>query len=431
MLPGNYGEVAFTWSVDKPEAIALDGKVTRTYENQEVILTCVMEYREKTREVKYRVTVKGLERLERIIYFDSQGGSEVPNITAKAGDSISKPEDPEREGYRFLGWFILGSDEEFVFEEMPDMDLALRAKWEKILYTISFESAGGSPVDAIRAGLNDDISSPENPVREDYRFLGWYEEGSDKEFIFYKMPARDITLYARWEEIIYHTISFESEGGSEVESITAEVGSTILRPVDPECAGYSFIGWFEEGSDEEFVFHLMPESDVVLYARWELCTEGLEFVPNFPFYEVAGYSGTATEVHIPSKYMGYTVTGIRHFAFGNSAITSVSIPATVNEIDSLAFKNCKSLESIHIPASVENIGVEVFEGCDKLFIYVESPAEPEGWEEDWHGGRPRYFGVDEVKEEAGIYYLVQEGAATVTRYAGSAEILDLERRSRA
>ena len=169
----------------------------------------------------------------------------------------------------------------------------------------------------------------------------------------------------------------------------------------------------------------MPERDVVLYARWELCTEGLEFVPNFPFYEVAGYSGTATEVHIPSKYMGYTVTGIRHFAFGNSAITSVSIPATVNEIDSLAFKNCKSLESIHIPASVENIGVEVFEGCDKLFIYVEAPAEPEGWEEDWHGGRPRYFGVDEVKEEAGIYYLVQEGAATVTRYAGSAEILDL------
>ncbi|MFT3950988.1 MAG: leucine-rich repeat protein [Oscillospiraceae bacterium] len=67
---------------------------------------------------------------------------------------------------------------------------------------------------------------------------------------------------------------------------------------------------------------------------------------------IYGYSGSPSELEIPSKLDGKTVTGINDGAFyGFQSLTSVTIPASVTSIGIWAFEYCLSLTSIHVDAS--------------------------------------------------------------------------------
>ena len=73
-----------------------------------------------------------------------------------------------------------------------------------------------------------------------------------------------------------YTITFDSRGGSAVESITAEAGSAIKAPDNPTKAGYVFAGWYESSdfgatlNDTPFTFSYMPARVFTLYAKWGL-----------------------------------------------------------------------------------------------------------------------------------------------------------------
>ena len=98
-------------------------------------------------------------------------------------------------------------------------------------------------------------------------------------------------------------------------------------------------------------------------------TEGLIFslINNGTEYEVSGYTGTATEVIIPSKYQGKLVTSIGERAFSYCySITSITIGNSVKAIGDYAFLCCDSLTSIVIPNSVEAIGENAFSACENL-----------------------------------------------------------------
>ena len=98
-------------------------------------------------------------------------------------------------------------------------------------------------------------------------------------------------------------------------------------------------------------------------------TEGLIFnlINNGTEYEVKGYTGTATEVIIPSTYEGKPVTSIGERAFWYcDSLTSIVIPNSVKAIGDYAFYNCDSLTSIVIPNSVEAIGYDTFSYCNNL-----------------------------------------------------------------
>ena len=98
--------------------------------------------------------------------------------------------------------------------------------------------------------------------------------------------------------------------------------------------------------------------------------------------EITKYTGTATEVVIPSTYSlsedgtvlsgtDYTITGIAdgdeyNGAFTATNITNITIPDSVTSIGNWAFSDCHSLTSITIPASVASIGFGAFWCCDKL-----------------------------------------------------------------
>ena len=71
------------------------------------------------------------------------------------------------------------------------------------------------------------------------------------------------------------TITFNSNGGSEVQSIQVEPGDKIAPPTAPTKSGERFVGWYESAdggttlNDTEFVFGYMPRKDITLYAKWQ------------------------------------------------------------------------------------------------------------------------------------------------------------------
>ena len=130
------------------------------------------------------------------------------------------------------------------------------AKWAANTYTITFDTAGGSEIAPITQDYGTVITAPEAPTREGYTFIGW-----DKA-IPTTMPAENMTVTAQWE-INQYTITFDTNGGSEIAPITQDYGTAITAPADPTREGYTFIGWDTE------IPTTMPAENITLKARWK------------------------------------------------------------------------------------------------------------------------------------------------------------------
>ena len=93
------------------------------------------------------------------ITFDTAGGSSIDSIVVKENDTITKPDDPTKEGYTFLGWYI--GDEEFNFEDLVKSDLTLVAKWEENKNSSSGSSSSGETTtnNNSKINLNNNLSA--------------------------------------------------------------------------------------------------------------------------------------------------------------------------------------------------------------------------------------------------------------------------------
>ena len=185
------------------------------------------------------------------ITFDTNGGSEIAPITQDYGTEITAPDNPTRKGYTFKGW-----DKE-IPETMPAENITVTAQWEINRYTITFDTAGGSEIAPITQDYGTNITAPADPTREGYTFKGW-----DKE-IPKTMPAENMTVKAQWE-INQYTISFDTNGGSEIAPITQDYGTKITAPADPTRKGYTFKGWDKE------IPKTMPAENMTVKAQWEI-----------------------------------------------------------------------------------------------------------------------------------------------------------------
>ena len=90
-----------------------------------------------------------------------------------------------------------------------------------------------------------------------------------------------ITLTAQWT-INQYTVTFNSNGGSAVASITEDYDTEIAKPTDPTLTGYTFVGWYYDvalTNAVTFPFNL-PAYSLTLYAKWSGITYDITFVEN-------------------------------------------------------------------------------------------------------------------------------------------------------
>ncbi|QVK18233.1 leucine-rich repeat protein [Mycoplasmatota bacterium] len=261
--------------------------------------------------------------------------------------------------------------------------------------TITFNSNGGTEVSSITQDYNTKVTKPDDPTKTGYFFDGWYSD-SDITTIyeFTKIPKKDITLYAKWN-IKRYTITFNSNGGTEVSSITQDYNTKVTKPNDPTKTGYAFGGWYSDSDiTTVYDFTSIPKEDITLYAKWiELSTEGLKYtLLEDNTYSVEGYSGSYPYLLIPKVYNGRAVTAIDSYAFsGVTSLKSVTIPNSITTIGGFAFyldsnlttvifeegsqlttiefssfAEAKNLTSITIPNSVTTIEQGAFSGVRSL-----------------------------------------------------------------
>jgi len=247
------------------------------------------------------------------ISFEENGGSEVLDITQEYNSSITQPENPSRIGYTFDGWFTDKTfKNEYVFSTMPEENVTLYAKWTINQYTISFNTLGGSEINPITQNYNSTISSPSSPTKTGHSFAGWYlDEECTKEYTISKMPAENITLYAKWE-INQYTISFNTLGGNVIDSITQNYNTSVTQPENPSRTGYTFDGWYSDRSCSiEYTFSNMPAENITLFAGWTLNSYSISFNVDGGS-EVApikqDYNTSLTKPNNPSK-LGYSFAG--------------------------------------------------------------------------------------------------------------------------
>ena len=226
------------------------------------------------------------------ITFDTNGGSEIAPITQDYGTEITAPDNPTRKGYTFKGW-----DKE-IPETMPAENITVKAQWEINQYTITFDTNGGSEIAPITQDYGTEITAPDNPTRKGYTFKGW-----DKE-IPKTMPAENITVKAQWE-INQYTITFDTNGGSEIAPITQDYGTEITAPDNPTRKGYTFKGWDKE------IPKTMPAENITLKAQWEINQYTITFDTNGGSEIAPITQDYGTEITAPDKptRKGYTFKG--------------------------------------------------------------------------------------------------------------------------
>ena len=239
------------------------------------------------------ITVKAQWEINQYtITFDTNGGSEIAPITQDYGTEITTPDNPTRKGYTFKGW-----DKE-IPETMPAENMTVKAQWEINQYTITFDTNGGSEIAPITQDYGTEITAPDNPTRKGYTFKGW-----DKE-IPETMPAENITVKAQWE-INQYTITFDTNGGSEIAPITQDYGTEITAPDNPTRKGYTFKGWDKE------IPETMPAENITVKAQWEINQYTITFDTNGGSEIAPITQDYGTEITAPDNptRKGYTFKG--------------------------------------------------------------------------------------------------------------------------
>lgn len=177
------------------------------------------------------------------------------------------------EGYTFEGWY-LDSDRTAEVTEVTvnGANVVLVGVWSINKYDVILDANGGTfsendseqyIAEDVEYGSEIDDILPEIPKKEGHTFIEW--EGMPEDG---KVPAGDVELTAKWE-INEYTITFDTDGGSEIPAATYEYGAAVTEPAAPTRDKFVFIGW------EPSIPETMPAYDMTVKAKWE-AEQGVE-----------------------------------------------------------------------------------------------------------------------------------------------------------
>ena len=224
----------------------------------------------------------------------------VTGYTYGVGATLPAADDMTYTGHTFKGWYdnenLTGSPVTAIGGAETG-NKEYWAKWEINQYTVTVKPENGKADIIITQDYGTPITAP-TLTREGYTFKGW-----DKE-IPETMPADNITVKAQWE-INQYTITFDTNGGSEIAPITQDYGTEITAPDNPTRKGYTFKGWDKE------IPETMPAENITVKAQWEINQYTIAFDTNGGSEIAPITQDYGTEITAPDNptRKGYTFKG--------------------------------------------------------------------------------------------------------------------------
>ena len=387
-------------------------------------LDCYAFYEKKSEPVVEKYTIS--------FYVDNEIFS---TIDTSGNEILTLPNAPQKENYSFKGWYF--DNKSFEDELTADFyqntalksDVNVYAYYELVNeepkeFKVSFDSNGGSKVKDVVTSI---IESEPYTTRDGYTFLGWYLEANFINKVTFPFEVtKNQTLYAKWEENIPASISFNvNEEGvlTSVEGIS-EINNEVVIPSRVNDIDVIEIG-DKVFADNLFIKKLViPESVKSLGNKMCYGAKNLEEVvlPNnitvIPDYAFENCS-SLTNINIPTS-----LVQIRANAFSQTALKEFIAPESlkeiwlyafkdakelrnvelknVTEIGDMVFDNCEKLESIVIPETLEEIGASVFGGCSSLQD-IDLPNKPLALDHNTFYGSAYY--EDKSNWENGVLYV--------------------------
>ncbi|EAD5761241.1 LPXTG cell wall anchor domain-containing protein [Listeria monocytogenes] len=243
--------------------------------------------------------------------FDKEGTTTTQ--TANYDSLLTEPAAPTKDGYTFDGWYDAetgGNKWNFATNKMPAKNVTLYARFTVKSYTATFDKDGTTTTQTVN--YDSLIQEPTAPTKDGYTFTGWYdaETGGNKwDFAANKMPAKNVTLYARFSTNAY-TATFDKEGTTTTQAV--DYDSLLTEPTAPTKDGYTFDGWYDAetgGTKWNFATNKMPAKNMTLYARFSLKAYTATFnVEDTTTTQAVDYDALIEEPTAPTKE-GHTFDG--------------------------------------------------------------------------------------------------------------------------
>ena len=188
------------------------------------------------------------------------------DFTAPASDDLTRP---DGDTGNFFMW--RGSNGKFYVpgDSVPADVTALTVQWTVPTYAVTLHPNGGTinsgNVTGYTYGVGATLPTADDMTNTGHTFKGWYDNenltGSPVTAIG-GTGTGNKEYWAKWE-INQYTITFDTNGGSEIAPITQDYGTAITAPADPTREGYTFMGWDRE------IPKTMPAENITLKARWK------------------------------------------------------------------------------------------------------------------------------------------------------------------
>ncbi|MBQ3120099.1 MAG: InlB B-repeat-containing protein, partial [Peptococcaceae bacterium] len=274
------------------------------------------------------------------VTFDSNGGSAVTAQTIEEGQKATKPADPTKSGYDFKGWTLNGSA--YDFNTAVNGNITLVATWEQqqvvpTVYTVTFDSNGGSAVTAQNIEAGQKAVKPADPTKAGYDFKGWTLNGSA--YDFNTAVNGNITLIAVWEQQVVpatYTVSFDANGGTGTMADVTGISGEYTLPANGFTApsGQQFKAWNVGGSEYAAGAAINVAADTTVKAVWKTVYTG------------GGYGVSASYGVTVLDCVGADVKVSDKYAYAGEKITITIVPEQGKRVDTVAVadKNGKAVE---------------------------------------------------------------------------------------
>ena len=225
--------------------------------------------------------------------FDTMGGSAIDPVTVRHGNAVARPADPTKDKYTFIGWYADPEfTEEYDFTTVLEADKTIYAKFEltstpigdiyvryDVLHIKQLPDGSYDLANAEVEHLSAKKDTTVTAVVKDYRATHHINVNSTlsklTDTAIQPYPGADgkpvYTILSVYYDLDFHTLTFDTMGGSRIDPVTVRHGNAVAKPKDPVNGGYIFDGWYTDKTYRTpYNFATVLTQDTTIYAKWFL-----------------------------------------------------------------------------------------------------------------------------------------------------------------